>query len=43
METVLEFYLGTVEAERRKNKRLAAAMALSEGFEHVGVRDFIMD
>ena len=27
---MLEFYLGTAEAERRKNKRLAAARALNK-------------
>ena len=45
-EAVLEFYLGTAEAERRKNKRLAAARALNKFADDVAtVRDgeFVME
>ena len=44
MEAVLEFYLATVEANRRKNKRIAAILALSQhDQEDVDVREFVMD
>ena len=44
-EAVLEFYLGTAEAERRKNKRLAAAQALNKLADDTTVRDreFVME
>ena len=40
---MLEFYLGIVEAERRKIKRLAAARALTQHAEDVRDGDFVMD
>ena len=44
-EAVLESYLGTAEAERRKNKRLEAARALNKLADDATVRDgeFVME